>query len=166
MEDDLVQFFADGLLRVFLLPAEVPQGGGGVVQDRVLPDGTVNVVLQRSQVRQLRMPRGDGGTVDLRVLQVAAQAPHGRAEAGDRGQFRRQQHTALQRAGQACFRSLCFRQRRRAGVFHDAARGGGFLHAGAAKPFIHERGGFPKNPAGGSGNGHILQLFDDLIKSE
>ena len=40
-------------------------------------------------------------------------------------QFRRQQHAALQRAGQPGFRSLCFRQRRRAGIYQFLPQGFG-----------------------------------------
>ena len=104
--------------------------------------------------------------MDPRAVQIAAQAARGGAEAGDGGQLRRQQHTALQRPGQGGIRSVRFRQGRTAGVFDHAARGGRFLHPGKAKPLAENGRGLLQNAARGLRNGLRLQLFNDLIKTE
>ena len=138
MKDNLVELFTDALLGMLPLAPEIPEGRGGVIQDFFLPDGMFNFILQARQVRQLCIPGGDAGTVDLGVLQVAAQAAYSRTEAGDGRQLRGQQHAALQCFSQACICAFGFRQGRGAGVFNDAAGGSRFLHTGIAKPLIQD----------------------------
>ena len=119
--------------------AQIPQGGGGFIQHGVLAHGAADLILQRGQVRQFRMPGGDTGTEESRSLKVTAQAPDRGAEARNGTELRGQQHAALQRFGKTGFRSVRFRQRRRTGILHHAAGGGRFLHTGTAKPFVHDR---------------------------
>ena len=123
---------------MFPLTAKIPEGRGGVIQDVFLPDRTLNLILQASQVRQFCIPGSDAGTVNLGVLQITAQAANCRTEAGDGGQLRRQQHAALQGFCQTCISAFGFRQGRGAGVFNDAAGGSRFLHTGIAKPLIQD----------------------------
>ena len=166
VKDDLVQFVPDPLLHKRLPAAEIPQGRRRVVQHGVLPDGAADVLLQGIQYRQLRMPGSNGGVVPGRALQIAAHAADGCAEARGGTKLRGRKNAALQRRSKACFDPVRFRQRRGPRVFHHAAGGGGLFCPGVAKVFVKDGFRAAQDPARGPGDGHILQSFDDPVKTE
>ena len=136
VKNDLIQFVPDPLLHICLAAAEISQGGRRVVQDAVLPDGTVDVLLQGIQYRQQRMPGGDGGVVSGRSLKIAAHAADGGAEARGGTKLRGRKNSALERRRKAVFDFVRFRQRRVSRVFDYTAGSGGFLCPGAAEVLV------------------------------
>ena len=144
MEQNLIELLTDRLFSMLPLTAKISQHGRSIVQNGIFPDVSFDLMLQFVQIRQFRIPGSNPGAVSLYPLQISAKPLNRRTEACDKSQLRRQKHSSLCCLDQSVFRSFRICKRRSPFVFHHAACGCSFFHAGPAKPFVKNRFRFGK----------------------